>query len=742
MTVRSDIDYTFPTSPRVAEVDIASTEFVVQDIVDSFRVTSADVGGSGLDGIDDKQLLVDATGKDDLGGDVEVGITATGNDVQIAFQARTTPASSGTVTTGDSNGINYIDTGGTLIADGVVRGYICINFTDQSMCSVISVEGEGLATTNGLTGGLDNQFDIGDDCKFYEVEQCEISGGNWVATDSVGDPMDAILPTFGTQIVRTSASSATTQNQLALEAGLFNGGVTVDVVNGEPGTAGLIGILSQPSDNIPDARTIATERGLDKFFIIGNITLDTGDDVSDIHVVGHSHASTIITINPGCVCDNTEFLRATITGILDGGSFLFDCSINALDFVNGHIHNCMLNLFTITLGGGGDCHFVDCVSGVPGTDTSTIDMGGSGQSLGVRGYNGGIRLINKSGVDNVSLDMSSGNVILDSTVTNGDIVIRGIATLTDNSVGANVLADSLMNPENISDNVWNKVTADHTTDGTFGGELATKADIQAAASTIVVTADSGTIIEGSLVSGSYSSTLARDGTYWQILEDGSNGLTVEFIFSMATKTCRPGVFEVFGRYEGNPANVHYQELWAWNVESGVFEQLVEVFMPGGNTSDDTFTHEYFERHINRTTDEVKIRTVHNVISYNGSHNIYFDLVTLSCIEVITAEDMAIAVWEEPTADHTTVGTFGGDNDQLKKDIVRMLGLANENVAWSNMTWDTSVNPPRMLTGKINLYTDQTKTVRQTDSQGNIVYQVTQEYEIDGRTKDLDCVRTI
>ena len=230
----------------------------------------------------------------------------------------------------------------------------------------------------------------------------------------------------------------------------------------------------------------------------------------------------------------------------------------------------------------------------------------------------------------------------------------------------------------IADGVWESFIADHTLMGTFGGEVATKADIVAAASTVVLTVESGTIVEGSEVSGTPASTVIRNGTYWQIQEDGTTGLTVEFTFLMPTKTCRPGVFEVFGRYEGVPASVHYQELWAWNVTSAAFEQLTETFMIGGNTSDDAQLHEYFERHINRTTDEVKIRIVHNVTSYNAAHNIYLDHVTLSCIEVITAADIADAVWIELIAAHSGIaGSAAEFMARLDADITS-LPTANEN----------------------------------------------------------------
>ncbi|KKN45879.1 hypothetical protein LCGC14_0678740 [marine sediment metagenome] len=217
--------------------------------------------------------------------------------------------------------------------------------------------------------------------------------------------------------------------------------------------------------------------------------------------------------------------------------------------------------------------------------------------------------------------------------------------------------------------VWDEVVADHQGDGTYGGEVATKADIQAATSTLEVVADSGTAVQGTVISGTYVSTAVRDNTYWQIQEDASNGITVEFIFTMSDPDCKPGVFEVFGRYEGVPSKSHYQELWAWNVESAAWEQLIEIFMPGGITSDATFQHEYYERHINRPTQEVKIRVIHNITSYNGTHNIYFDSVRLSCIIVITAADIADAVWEEAAADHEIAGTTGAKL-RLMEQILR------------------------------------------------------------------------
>ena len=77
-------------------------------------------------------------------------------------------------------------------------------------------------------------------------------------------------------------------------------------------------------------------------------------------------------------------------------------------------------------------------------------MNSTGSSVAIRNYNGGIKLINKSGAESVSLDINSGQVKLDSTVTSGTIVIRGIAYLTDDSVGATVDTTGLLQADKIA----------------------------------------------------------------------------------------------------------------------------------------------------------------------------------------------------------------------------------------------------------------------------------------------------
>ncbi len=268
-----------------------------------------------------------------------------------------------------------------------------------------------------------------------------------------------------------SNNSAGLINVSEVQYGAFDGGVTIDVVNGVAGTSYPTGTHLQPVDNLADAYIIAVARGFDHFFVKGNLTIDAGDFSNDFTFRGENQIRTTITINAGASVIDCEFVNCTILGTLDGGNIIDTCILSNLFYANGIIRNSLLNAGTITLGGNVTAHFLNCFSGVPGTSTPTIDMGGSGQGLSMRNYNGGIAMINKTGTDAVSIDLNSGQVALGSTVTNGNIVIRGIGKLTDNSVGATVLADDLLNRENIAASTWDEVVASHLTAGSTGKAL-------------------------------------------------------------------------------------------------------------------------------------------------------------------------------------------------------------------------------------------------------------------------------
>ena len=85
MSIRSDIWVNWSASPRIIWVTAPSVVLTIQDLVDTCRSLEAELENMAFD------YLINAVGKDSLGGGIYVGVTATLQNAQIAFEARTGP---------------------------------------------------------------------------------------------------------------------------------------------------------------------------------------------------------------------------------------------------------------------------------------------------------------------------------------------------------------------------------------------------------------------------------------------------------------------------------------------------------------------------------------------------------------------------------------------------------------------------------------------------------------------------
>lgn len=456
MTTRNDVTVDFDESPRIAEVASPSTEFIMQDIVDTLRK----IEDQFMPGMSHEKLL-NASGKEDLGGGVSVGITTALQNTQIAFEARTSPAETGTVTTGSgapvANSITFVDTAADFVTAGVQRGSMVINFTDQSIADVLEVVNSTTLRTKILVNGSDNSFDIGDSYQVFNVIQCDLSGGNLVAVDDMDNTISPVLPTAFTQIVRTSSSSATLSEQADIQYASFAGGVTIDVTTSNTGTVFPIGTPRLPVNNLSDALSILLSRGFDSFFVRGNLTVSAG--TLPYRFVGQAVSITTITLDSAPDLTNARFENATITGTLDGDAALTNCTVSSLNFFNGVINSCVLE-GTITLGGAIDALILDSFSDVNG---ATIDLGGSGQALSLQNFNGDVTLTNKTGADIIEIGMSSGSITIDNTVTAGTITLQGVGKWInrDSYTGGATIIDELLTIEDSQFSSFNgEVTID------------------------------------------------------------------------------------------------------------------------------------------------------------------------------------------------------------------------------------------------------------------------------------------
>ncbi len=432
MAERSDISVEWSLSPRLIEVADPSAEVVIQDLHDTLRSeTKTAAGESDIDNLDEP-FLIDSAGKEDLGGGVTVGITSTLQNAQLAFESRLTPTAAGTVTTADAGGTTLTDSAATFQTDGVTRGAVVINFTDQSITEVLSVDSETQLTTRPLRSGTDDDYDLSDAYKVWNIETCNVSGGNLVALDAGDTAIDPVFPTAFTQIVRTASSSATLQELQDIQYASYGGAVHYDAGSPYTGTTFPNGTPRQPVNNFADVLAIVAERGFNAIHLVSqNNTITAGLTFDNLRIFGRSKNLTRTTIPAAANVLNCEFDNMEIDGTLDGDCKLVQCLIGSagLNFITGFVDQCVIE-GQITLGGNAPAFLLDCYSGVPGTATPVLDFGGTGQALAIRNYNGGLSLQNKTGTDACSIDLASGQIIIQDSVNAGVLVLRGVGKWT------------------------------------------------------------------------------------------------------------------------------------------------------------------------------------------------------------------------------------------------------------------------------------------------------------------------
>ena len=406
MASRQDVELTYVDSPRVAEVAAPSTDINMQDLVDTLRAAEYSWEGN------TSKKLINASGKEDLGGGVFVGITAALQNLLLSFEGRTTPAETGTVTSNPGSAIagrdQFGDTAALFQTNLVQRGSLVINFTDRSVAEVVSVDSEILLTTKTLVNGIGNTYDVADVYHVFNIIQCKADGGNLVAVDDL-------------------------QATIALS-----------------GTKFPIGTPRVPVDNFTDALVIAATNGFERILVHDNATLpNDGNDFTRIVFLGRSTSKTTITIPASTNVTDCEFEDCTIVGTLDGASYMRRCILNGVTDINGALDDCGLvgNLF---LQAGGMVQMINCYSGVGGGSEVPIINIGTCALLG-RDYSGGVHFKGKISTAPLSWDMDSGQVVVDNDCTLGAITLRGVAKWLNSAsyLGGSRVVNELLNGQEL-----------------------------------------------------------------------------------------------------------------------------------------------------------------------------------------------------------------------------------------------------------------------------------------------------
>ncbi len=288
---------------------------------------------------------------------------------------------------------------------------------------------------------------------------CSLDGGNLVSFDTDGVTINSIHPTAFVQIAKTSSSSATLQEQSALQYSSFGGGVSVDITSSNAGTEFPSGSQEFPVNNLADAVYIANNRGFTTLFIRESMTIENAT-ISKFTLVGSSHVNTFVTMMDSAVCDGITIKNCNIAGVLDGGTHIADCSVGDISYVNGHIHDSGL-YGTVYLDGSLDAAIINCYT-IDADHFPIIDGGGTGQDLAMPNFSGLASLRNFDNVDGeIGIGLLAGMIMLEDTIVNGLVVISGSGVIQDSTAEAvTVNIDGLMNRELITKSSWDTVHID------------------------------------------------------------------------------------------------------------------------------------------------------------------------------------------------------------------------------------------------------------------------------------------
>lgn len=464
-------------SPRIIKILAPVTIISVQELTDQIKDWEDEPSNLSY------PVLVKTSGKESLGGGVSVGITAELQNAKVMFEARTGSDAHGTITSGDNSNTILIDDNANF--SNINPGDSIVNWDTGAVATILSVDSTTQVTHEPLGDGIVNTWIYGDQYKIWNKIQCEINGGNLVAVDTNGDDISPFLPSAFTHVIRTSASSATLQEQEDIQFSAFDGAIHLDAINGTSGTTFPAGTPRQPVDNLADALTVSTIRGIDQINVIGNFTFVSGDDVSGKEVVGEDPSKSTLTFELGAATALTQFRDCTIQGAMTRPSGFRDCRI--LSFTGNlggtpstgtvFIIECIVSgTISVDTDLEGSFQLIDCSSGV---EDAIFDMNDAAATLVVRKFTGHLQLQNFTSVyTSAEIDMISGNVVIDSSNTDGTIELRGISLLADDSNGSTIDTSGLIFADELQLSAFNeKVTVDITR-GVAGTQfpIGTKAD--------------------------------------------------------------------------------------------------------------------------------------------------------------------------------------------------------------------------------------------------------------------------
>ena len=313
----------------------------------------------------------------------------------------------------------------------------------------------------GLTFFLRNGWKI----RPYEGDHTLNIEGNLYSEDG-SSPYSAVLGSFNVMIISSVSNlvDSTVQQLPEIEYSSYNGGVTIDVVNGTDSSVYPYGTPLYPCKTTANSYAIRMARGFKKIYLKSDLTLTgipdgvlTGLDIV-CEVGNRNHTLTIDNV----LVTDCKATNLTVTGTFKEGSTAqaIDCEIHTVDNVSLRAEKCKIlhghyentELTNCTLEGDIDIKGGGTMSGIGIVfegDFSTIDMQNMASTVSLDIESGYFKLINSVAGCLAEFNLRGGEIELDPSCVAGDFYIEGYGTLYNNST-MTIKGDNLISPSLIT----------------------------------------------------------------------------------------------------------------------------------------------------------------------------------------------------------------------------------------------------------------------------------------------------
>jgi hypothetical protein len=273
------------------------------------------------------------------------------------------------------------------------------------------------------------------------------------ANSNVGDNANV------NQVSIRSNNSAGLISSPTIEYSSFNDRVTIDTESEYSGTVFPVGTLQRPVNNLSDALLIAETRGFSDLFFLSNYSFGITDYVNGYRLLGNGKEDTeFVFENPNTIA-SASLHNSKVSGTLGGVTYIHNCHISNFGatevpsppcYTPLIVENCLISgEIEIPSNYSGTITAINCWAATDSTTSEefTIDMNYGVTNLVFRNFTGTMTVKKNSSDNFIYINLVSGKIILDETVTGGEFVITGVGTIQDDSTGASVNVDGLINSE-------------------------------------------------------------------------------------------------------------------------------------------------------------------------------------------------------------------------------------------------------------------------------------------------------